>query len=88
MSLEQIISQKLTEAFAPTELSVENESHHHEGHGGHSGSGDSHWRIKITADIFAGKNRVDRQRMVNEVLAEELKGTIHALAMTVKAPGE
>ena len=88
MSLEKIISQKLNEAFKPLELLVENESHHHEGHAGHDGIGESHWRINIIADAFVGKSRVERQRMINEVLADELKNKIHALAMTVKATGE
>ena len=88
MSLEQIISEKLSEAFKPLELKVENESHHHSGHSGDDGSGESHWRIDITADVFTGKSRVERQRMINQALAFELKNNIHALAMTVKAPGD
>ncbi|MCP4933683.1 MAG: BolA family transcriptional regulator [bacterium] len=88
MSLEQIISEKLYEAFKPLELKVKNESHHHSGHSGDDGSGESHWRIDITADVFTGKSRVERQRMVNQALAFELKNNIHALAMNVKAPGD
>ena len=88
MSLEKIISEKLQNAFNPLELLVENESHHHSGHAGDDGSGESHWRITITADTFTGKSRVERQRMINETLANELTHNIHALAMTVKAPGE
>ena len=86
MSLEQIISEKLTEAYKPLKLKVENESHHHSGHSGDDGSGESHWRIHIIADAFTGKTRVERQRMVNQTLAFELKNNIHALAMTVEAP--
>ncbi len=88
MSLEKIISEKLTKAFDPAELLVENESHHHAGHAGDDGSGESHWRITILADAFTGKSRVERQRMINAVLADELKNSIHALAMTVKGTGE
>ena len=88
MSLEKIISEKLVEAFKPLKLLVENESHHHSGHAGDDGSGESHWRINITAEAFSGKSRIDRQRMINEVLATELKDSIHALAMTVKGVGE
>ncbi len=88
MSLEQIISEKLVEAFKPLELKVENESHHHSGHSGDDGSGESHWRIDIIAEVFAGKSRVERQRMINQALALELKNNIHALAMSVKAPGD
>jgi len=88
MSLEKIISDKLVDAFKPLELQVENESSKHSGHTGDDGSGESHWRIMIIADAFNGKSRVERQRMVNEVLADELKNNIHALAMSVKGAGE
>ncbi len=88
MSLEQIISEKLTKSFKPLELRVENESHHHSGHAGDDGSGESHWRIDITAEVFTGKSRVERQRMINQALAFELENNIHALAMSVKAPGD
>jgi len=88
MSLEEIIFQKLTDAFKPLELKVKNESHNHVGHAGHDGVGESHWRIVVVAEAFAGKSRVERQRMINEVLAEELAGRIHALAMKASAPGE
>ncbi len=88
MSLEKIISDKLVDAFKPLEFQVENESHHHSGHAGDDGSGESHWRITIVSDAFTGKSRVERQRMINEVLALELKNSIHALAMSVKAIGE
>ena len=88
MSLEKIISDKLVDAFKPLKLQVENESHHHSGHAGDDGSGESHWRISIIADAFNGKSRVQRQRMINEVLADELKNSIHALAMSVKGADE
>ncbi len=88
MSLEQIISEKLVASFKPLKLKVENESHHHSGHAGDDGSGESHWRIDITAEVFTGKSRVERQRMINQALAFELENSIHALAMTVKAPGD
>ena len=88
MSLQKIISEKLTAAFKPLELNVENESHHHSGHAGDDGSGETHWRISITSEAFKGKSRIARQRMVNEVLADELKDRIHALAMKVQAPGD
>ncbi len=88
MSLEKIIVQKLTESFNPLELHVENESSKHRGHAGDDGSGESHWRISVLSKDFSGKSRVERQRMVNKVLADELKNNIHALAMTIKAPDD
>ena len=88
MSLEKIIPQKLQEAFKPLELLVENESGNHQGHAGDDGSGESHWRVSIISAAFDGKSRVERQRMINEVLATELANNIHALAMSVKGTGE
>ncbi|MCF6200059.1 MAG: BolA family transcriptional regulator [Hyphomicrobiaceae bacterium] len=88
MSLEKIISDKLVDAFKPLELQVENESGKHSGHAGDDGSGESHWRIMIIAAAFNGKSRVERQRMINAVLADELKNNIHALAMSVKGVEE
>ena len=88
MSIEQTIREKLTEAFTPVLLVVENDSHRHSGHAGSPGTGESHFRVEIVSDKFAGLSRVDRHRMVNEALAAELSGAVHALAMKTKAPGE
>ncbi|MGH6736791.1 MAG: BolA family protein [Methyloceanibacter sp.] len=88
MSVEHSIREKLTRAFSPEALDVVNESHHHAGHAGSPGTGESHFRIKVVSAAFAGKSRVERHRMVNAVLAEELSGKIHALAVTALTPGE
>jgi BolA protein len=58
MSVAASIEQKLTEAFSPTLLEVIDESHHHAGHAGNPGGGESHFRIRIQAEAFAGKPRV------------------------------
>ena len=88
MSLEARIRTKLATALAPVELAVVNESHLHAGHHGSPGTGESHFRVRIVAPVFAGLSRIARHRRVNEVLAEELAGGVHALAMTTLAPGE
>jgi len=88
MSVSETITQKLTAAFAPIALEVIDESHHHQGHGGWREGGETHFRVKLVSAAFAGKSRVDRHRMVNQVLDAELKGRVHALAMETKAPGE
>ena len=69
-------------------LEVVNDSHRHAGHASSPGTGESHFTIKVVSPSFAGKSRVERHRMVNEVLAEELAGKIHALAITALAPAE
>lgn len=88
MRAEDSITQKLRQAFAPVALEVVNDSHRHAGHAGSPGSGESHFSIEVVSDRFAGKSRVERHRMVNEVLAEELKGRIHALAIKALTPAE
>lgn len=88
MSVEAAIREKLTKALAPTRLDIENESHRHAGHRNSPGTGESHFRVLVVSRKFEGRSRVDRHRMVNEALAEELKGGVHALVISTKAPGE
>jgi BolA family transcriptional regulator, general stress-responsive regulator len=88
MRVEEQITKKLRQAFAPEMLEVVNDSHRHAGHAGSPGTGESHFSIKVVSRRFAGKSRVERHRMVNEVLAEELAGPIHALAISALTPEE
>ena len=88
MRVEEQITNKLRQAFAPVALEVVNDSHRHAGHAGSPQTGESHFSIKVVSESFAGKSRVERHRMVNEVLAEELKDRIHALAISALAPEE
>jgi BolA protein len=87
MSVETAIRDKLAQAFAPAELQVVNDSHHHAGHHSSPGTGESHFSVIVVSDAFAGKSRLERHRMVNAALAEELK-TVHALAITALSPQE
>ena len=88
MSVETTIREKLTRVFAPTQLEVVNESHLHAGHRSSPGTGESHFRVLIVSPAFTGTSRVMRHRRVNEVLADELKGKVHALALRTYAPDE
>ena len=89
MSIQSTIESKITDAFSPERLAVINESHLHAGHQEHfDGTGETHFRVRIVADAFAKMNRVERHRAVNELLAEELKDSVHALAIEPAAPGE
>lgn len=84
------IKRKLIEALDPVELEIEDDSARHVGHAGHDGQGESHFIVKIVADRFVGKSRVARQRMVYDLLAEELSGRVHALSLrtlTLKEAG-
>lgn len=82
------MSEKLVAAFAPAHLNVIDETNQHHGHAAWKESGETHFKVEITAAAFAGKSRVERQRMVYQVLAADLAGPVHALALVVKAPGE
>jgi len=88
LSVTAAIEKKLTGALAPERLDIVDESHRHAGHAGHHHEGESHFRIEIVSSAFAGKSRVERHRMVNALLAEELAGRVHALSLATLAPGE
>ncbi|WP_339633931.1 BolA family protein [uncultured Sneathiella sp.] len=85
MSVAKTIERKLTEAFSPSELIVRDESHLHAGHAGARPEGESHFRVEIVAGSFQGMSRVAQQRAIYDVLSEELKTDIHALALTVRS---
>ena len=88
MRTADLITQKLTEAFEPQSLKVVDESHQHEGHAGHRPGGQTHFKIYIVAEAFTRKTRLERHRMINGKLSDELAGGIHALAIHAAAPGE
>jgi BolA protein len=88
MGAHDLITRKLTEAFRPESLRVVDESHQHQGHAGHRPGGETHFRVYIVAQAFAGKSRLERHRLVNGALAAELAGGVHALAIHATAPDE
>jgi BolA family transcriptional regulator, general stress-responsive regulator len=88
MGTADLITKKLTEAFAPQSLKVVDESHQHEGHAGHRPGGQTHFRVYIVSDVFKGKTRLERHRMINGKLSDELAGGVHALAIHAAAPDE
>jgi len=82
------IRTKLTRALDPVSISVEDESHRHAGHAGAQPGGETHFRVEIVAAAFAGKSRVERQRLVYAALADEMANRIHALSLVTRAPDE
>jgi len=88
MMLKNWIAERLTERLAPRELVVTDESEQHRGHGGWREGGETHFRLHIVSEAFAGKSRVERHRLVNALLAEAFERGLHALAISAKAPGE
>lgn len=88
MTIRNRIETKLREALTPTRLEVVDDSARHVGHAGANPEGESHFRVQVVSAAFAGKSRVDRQRMVYQVLAEELRERVHALALSALTPDE
>ena len=86
MTVADRITGKLTEAFRPDALKVVDESHLHKGHAGHRPEGESHFRVKITAEAFRGKSRVEAHRMIYDAVKTEIAEGLHALAIEAKAP--
>ena len=88
MSLQARMREKLMLALNPTRLDIVNGSHQHAGHSSSPRTGESHFRVLIVSDAFASKSRVERHRIVNDVLRDELKDGVHALAIKALVPGE
>jgi BolA family transcriptional regulator, general stress-responsive regulator len=88
MTIADTIREKLTEALAPQALSIEDESAKHKGHSGARPEGETHFRVRIVSPLFEGISRVERQRRVYAVLADELRDRVHALALTALTPAE
>ena len=83
MALEAEIRTALETTFAPTQLAVINESHKHAGHAGDDGSGESHWRVEITAAMLDGKSRIAKHRAIHAALGPDIIGRIHALSLQI-----
>ena len=88
MRVAQKIETKLNEHLAPARLEISDESASHHGHSGARPGGESHFSVTVVSATFEGMNRIERQRLVYRVLADEMKSDIHALALTTLTPAE
>jgi BolA protein len=79
---------RLNQALAPTRVELVDQSEQHRGHGGYNPSGESHFALAIESDAFAGKSRVERQRMVYSALGDLMRERVHALTISARSPGE
>jgi len=79
---------RLNLALSPTAISLTDDSEQHRGHGGYNPAGESHFSLAIESPAFAGKNRVERQRMIYAALGELMESRVHALSIKARAPGE
>jgi BolA protein len=83
----QQLQHRLQDVLAPTQLEVIDESHMHHGHAGANGSGfGTHFRVRISAAVFAGKPPVARHRLVYDALQDFMAQGLHALAIEAHVP--
>jgi BolA family transcriptional regulator, general stress-responsive regulator len=88
MQVASRIRSRLDAALSPTRLELMDESARHAGHAGARPEGETHFRLTIVAETFAGKRLVDRQRMVYTALGDLMRTDIHALSITALTPAE
>ncbi len=88
MTVKENIELKVNKVIKSEFLEVIDESHKHAGHVGARPEGETHFHINMTSSELDGKNRVERQRLIYKILAEELAGPVHALSLTLKGSND
>ncbi|MGI9505849.1 MAG: BolA family protein [Geminicoccaceae bacterium] len=88
MKIADTIEKKLTEALAPSKIDLVDESGLHAGHAGARPEGESHFRVLVVSDMFENRGRLERQRMIYQVLGDLMASDIHALSIKALTPGE
>ena len=79
---------RLNSALSPTRIELIDDSEQHRGHGGYNPAGESHFSLRIESAAFAGKSRVERQRLIYAALGDLMRERVHALSIRASAPGE
>ena len=79
---------RLNSALSPTSVELIDDSEQHRAHGGYNPQGESHFSLRIESHAFAGKSRVERQRMIYAALGPLMESRVHALSIRATAPGE
>ncbi|WP_417316931.1 BolA family protein [Emcibacter sp.] len=88
MKVAASIREKLTRELTPEQLEVIDQSCDHAGHAGARPEGETHFHVEAVSSVFDDLNRVQRQRLVYKILADELAGPVHALTLNLKAPSD
>jgi len=79
---------RLNSALSPSRVELVDDSEQHRGHGGYNPAGESHFSLTIESPAFAGRSRVERQRLVYAALGDLMRERVHALSIRTTAPGE
>ena len=88
--IERILRAKIVSSFSPTSYSIVNDSPAHAGHAGAAAGakGESHFSLSIVSSKFSGMPRLQRNRLVHQLLAAELREHVHALTLSLQSPEE
>src|SRR3990167_7071887 len=84
MSRQERLQQRLSAELAPLYLQIDNESSQHRV----PEHAETHFKIMVVSDQFTPLTRLDRQRLVHEILAAELRSGLHALTLRLLSPAE
>ncbi|BDV38040.1 transcriptional regulator [Methylocystis bryophila] len=87
-AVKQLIEERLGQGLEPTRLLVTDDSGRHAGHAGHRPGAETHFRVEIVSSAFSGKSRLERHRLVNDLLKDAFAAGMHALELKAKAPDE
>jgi len=79
---------RLNSSLSPSRIELIDDSEQHRGHGGYNPEGESHFTLRIESAAFAGKNRVERQRMIYAALRDLMNERVHALSIRASSPEE
>jgi BolA family transcriptional regulator, general stress-responsive regulator len=88
MAVADQIRAKLTSGLTPLRIEITDDSHRHAGHAGAREGGESHFTVEVVSGAFEGMGRVARQRLVYDLLKDEIAGPVHALALRTLTPSE
>jgi len=88
MQIQNNIIKKLTSSLTPMEIKVVDESQQHAGHSGAREGGETHFAVFVKSDKFVGLSRLERHKLIYTILDAEMKGGVHALRISAKAPEE
>jgi BolA protein len=86
--MQERIVARLTAALDPIVLDVVDESDRHAGHAGAREGGGTHYRVRVVSAKFDRRSRMERHRLVYDLLTAEFADGLHALELVTKAPGE
>ena len=86
MQMDERIKRLIEDNLHPTHMELINESHKHAGHAGDDGSGQTHFKLKVSSKAYEGLSKIERHRKTMTILDEAFKQGLHALSLDLSTP--